>query len=151
MEFICQRSHQYEKRFLWDAHNCEESLDEEELGVSTNYLNHWNDLVDLWYLGMQVLANLLTQLPWITEFIMETGWPQEVIRILNKVRRGGIVSSSTKTSLEELLCALIKSGNKDVHDEFRKSGVIAVCQTHQLKDLATLISGGNRQPKGKDS
>ena len=56
-----------------------------------------------------------------------------------------------KTSLEELLCSLIKSGNKDVHDEFRKCNVIAVCQTHQLKDLATLISGGNRQPKGKDS
>ena len=138
-------------RFLWDAHNCEESLDEEELGVSTNYLNHWNDLVDLWYLGMQVLANLITQIPWITEFVMETGWPLEVLRTLSKVRRGGIVSSSAKTSLEDLLCSLIKSGNKDVHDEFRKCNVIAVCQTHQLKDLATLISGGNRQPKGKDS
>ena len=46
---------------MWDAHNCEESLDEEELGVSSNYLNYWNDLVDLWYLGMQVLANLLMQ------------------------------------------------------------------------------------------
>ena len=93
----------------------------------------------------------MLQIPWVAEFIMESGWPQEVIRTMNKVRRGGIVSSSTKTSLEELLCALIKTGNKDVHDEFRKCGVIAVCQTHQLKDLATLISGGNRQPKTKDS
>ena len=137
-------------RFFWDAHNCEESLDEEELGVSSNYLNHWNDLVDLWYLGMQVLANLLTQVPWICEFVMETGWPQEVIHTLNKVRRGGIESPSTKSSLEELLCSLINGGGKDAHEEFRKSGVIAACQTHQLKDLATLISGGNRQ-KGKDS
>ena len=82
---------------------------------------------------------------------METGWPQEVIRTLNKVRRGGIESLSTKLSLEEMLCALIKGGGKDVHEEFRKNSVIAVCQTHQLKDLATLISGGNRQPKGKES
>jgi len=138
-------------RFLWDAHNCEESLDEEELGVSSNYLNHWNDLVDLWYLGMQVLAHLLTQIPWIAEFVMESGWPQEVIRTLDKVRRGGIESSSAKSSLEELLCALVKGGGKEVHDEFRKNGVIAVCQTHQFKDLATLISGGNRQQKGKES
>ena len=54
-------THAFHPRFLWDAHNCEESLDEEELGVSSNYLNHWNDLVDLWYLGMQVLASLLTE------------------------------------------------------------------------------------------
>ena len=60
----------YISRFLWDAHNCEESLDEEELGVSTNYLNHWNDLVDLWYLGMQVLANLLTQVLLESNYIL---------------------------------------------------------------------------------
>ena len=82
---------------------------------------------------------------------METGWPQEVIRTLHKVRPGGIESPSTKSSMEDLLCALIKGGGKEVHEEFRKNEVIAVCQTHQLKDLATLISGGNRQQQGKDS
>ena len=60
-DFMSNIQYSYKFRFLWDAHNCEESLDEEELGVSSNYLNHWDDLVDLWYLGMQVLANLLTQ------------------------------------------------------------------------------------------
>ena len=42
-------------RFLWDAHNCEEAREEEELVVSTPYIEHWNELIDLWYLGMQVL------------------------------------------------------------------------------------------------
>ena len=41
-------------RFLWDAHNCEEAREEEELVVSTPYIEHWADLIDLWYLGMQV-------------------------------------------------------------------------------------------------
>ena len=41
-------------RFLWDAHNCEEAREEEELVVSTPYIEHWNELIDLWYLGMQV-------------------------------------------------------------------------------------------------
>ena len=48
-------------RFLWDAHNCEESLNEDELGISANYLDHWNDLSDLWFLGMQVLNSLMPQ------------------------------------------------------------------------------------------
>ena len=45
-------------RFLWDAHNCEEAREEEELVVSTPYIEHWNDLIDLWYLGMQVNLSL---------------------------------------------------------------------------------------------
>ena len=31
-----------------------EQEEEEELVVSTPYIEHWNDLIDLWYLGMQV-------------------------------------------------------------------------------------------------
>ena len=50
-------------RFLWDAHNCEESLSEDELGISANYLDYWNDLNDLWFLGMQVLNSLMPQVP----------------------------------------------------------------------------------------
>jgi len=140
-------------RFLWDAHNCEESLDEEDLQVSSNYYNDWADLVDLWYLGMQVLSSLFAEVSWIAEFVMETGWPTHVIRTLTKVRRGGIESNLTKNSYEELLCCLARPGSgagaasvSTVHEEFRKAGVIAVCQTHQLKDLATLISSG---PNGK--
>ena len=47
-------------RFLWDAHNCEEAREEEELVVSTPYIEHWNDLIDLWYLGMQVGTSVQT-------------------------------------------------------------------------------------------
>ena len=47
-------------RFLWDAHNTDES-EEEEYSVSNSSLPYWNDLIDLWYLGMQVLSSLLPQ------------------------------------------------------------------------------------------
>ena len=47
-------------RFLWDAHNCEEAREEEELVVSTPYIEHWNELIDLWYLGMQVATLHIT-------------------------------------------------------------------------------------------
>ena len=54
--------------------------------VSSNYYNDWGDLVDLWYLGMQVLSSLFAEVPWIAEFVMETGWPAHVITTLSKVR-----------------------------------------------------------------
>jgi hypothetical protein len=57
-------------RFLWDAHNCEESLNEDELGISANYLDYWNDLGDLWFLGMQVLNGIIPQVRFPSEFIL---------------------------------------------------------------------------------
>ena len=56
-------------RFLWDAHNCEEAREEEELVVSTPYIEHWNELIDLWYLGMQV-ASLLTGISKVHKFVL---------------------------------------------------------------------------------
>ena len=47
-------------RFLWDAHNNDEA-EEDDYGVSNTYLAYWNELIDLWYLGMQVLSSLLPQ------------------------------------------------------------------------------------------
>lgn len=48
-------------RFLWDAHNTEEAPHEDEYEVSKCYVPYWNDIIDLWYLGMQVLSSLLAQ------------------------------------------------------------------------------------------
>ena len=59
-------------RFLWDAHNVDESPDEDEYSVSSNYLPYWNDLIDLWYLGMQVLSSLLSQVNQLASLVLNT-------------------------------------------------------------------------------
>ena len=49
-------------RFLWDAHNCEDSPADAEmqLGVSFAYVERWSDdLEQLWFLGMQILNSLM--------------------------------------------------------------------------------------------
>ena len=48
-------------RFLWDAHNCEDSPADSsmQLGVSFAYVERWNDLEQLWFLGMQILNSLM--------------------------------------------------------------------------------------------
>jgi len=125
-------------RFLWDAHNCEEAREEEELVVSTPYIEHWNDLIDLWYLGMQVLSNVLGVIPWVIDFIVDSGWAQEIVRTLGKVKTTGI-ERGTLSAFEDFLCALIR-GSFDVTDVLKDNGVISVCQQHQLKDLSTAIA-----------
>merc|ERR1712110_793913 len=101
-------------RFLWDAHNCEEAREEEELVVSTPYIEHWNDLIDLWYLGMQVLANVLGVVPWVIDFIVDSGWAQEIVRTLGKVRTSGVEPGTPAEGAEfSHLCLRLSEEEED--------------------------------------
>ena len=46
-------------RFFWDAHFCNENRSPVELSVSLEYIEHWEDIEELWFLGMQVFSSLL--------------------------------------------------------------------------------------------
>ena len=70
-------------RFLWEAHNCEDSPADAEvqLGVSFAYVERWEsgDLEQLWFLGMQILNSLMGPVSqWGT-----------ILRGVGKVRRVG--------------------------------------------------------------
>ena len=70
---------------------------------------------------------------------MESGWAQEIINNLFKVRRGGL-DIGVKAAFDDLLSSLVASRGQEVIEEFQKCGVIQVCQTHMLKELARAIA-----------
>ena len=70
---------------------------------------------------------------------MESGWAQEIISDLSKVRRGGL-EIGVKAAFDDLLTSLVASRGQEVIDEFQKCGVIQVCQTHTLKELARAVA-----------
>jgi len=137
-------------RFLWDAHNCEEAREEEELVVSTPYIEHWNDLIDLWYLGMQVLSNVLQMIPWLTDFIVDSGWAQEIVRTLGKVRPSSGIERGTLSAFEDFLSALIR-GSPEVADKLNEMGISAVCQVHKMKELTSVLQSVERQNKSSSA
>ncbi|KAJ0173704.1 hypothetical protein K1T71_010853 [Dendrolimus kikuchii] len=73
-------------RFLWDAYNVDESNDPNALVVSMAYKEHWNEIADLWFLGMQTMSGVLTIVPWISEFAIESGWAEGIAEMLTKVK-----------------------------------------------------------------
>ncbi|KAK4300039.1 hypothetical protein Pmani_027741 [Petrolisthes manimaculis] len=75
-------------RFLWDAHNTEESDDNATLVVCDQYRRHWDDLADLWYLGIHTLGHLLPGDTVMVDFLVCSGWPQSIIHTLIQVRGG---------------------------------------------------------------
>jgi hypothetical protein len=83
------------------------------------------------------------QLTWIGDFVMESGWAQEVVKTLAKVRKDGL-ESSVLSAYEDFLCSIIKSNGNVVSEELLSAGLIDVCHAHKLKDLAVQISTGKR-------
>ena len=77
---------------------------------------------------------------------MESGWAQEIHTNLSKVKRGGI-DIGVKAAFDDLLSSLVNAGGQEVIDEFQKLGVIQVCQTHMLKELARSISNSASKNK----
>jgi hypothetical protein len=53
-------------RFLWDAYTIDESNDPESLVVSITYKEFWNEIAELWFLGMQTMSGIIQQIPWIS-------------------------------------------------------------------------------------
>ena len=100
---------------------------------------------------LQVLSNVLGVVPWVIDFIVDSGWAQEIVRYqelplhdiealaylrnlnlrhlcrtLGKVKTTGI-ERGTLSAFEDFLCALIR-GSFDVTDVLKDNGVISVCQ-----------------------
>lgn len=136
-DFTIYRFVQTTVRFLWDAHNIEESRDYATFVVSSKYEFHWGSLMDLWFLGMHTLSLLLPEIPWLCDFLIESEWPQTIIVTLLSVREGGM-DPGLKSAFEDFLCLLAKS-SKRAYARLQEKGVEQVCRNHKMEDLSKVF------------
>ncbi|XP_028982310.1 neurochondrin homolog [Diachasma alloeum] len=118
-------------RFLWDAYVVDESSDPTELVVAMFYKEHWMEIMELWFLGMQTMAGVFALIPWLTEFAIESGWIEGMIEILKKVRIGSL-PPNVKSAYEDLLCHLVKA-DSNVVSVLKKNGALTL--TEELTQL----------------
>ncbi|XP_012269642.1 neurochondrin homolog [Athalia rosae] len=126
-------------RFLWDAYIVDESNDPTELVVSIAYKEHWMEIMELWFLGMQTMAGVLQQIPWLSEFAIESGWAEGIIETLKKVKVGGL-QPNVKSAYEDLLCHLV-TADDSVAAVLKKSGALTVCRMHRMMELGKHLFG----------
>lgn len=126
-------------RFLWDAFNVDESNDAEALVVSMEYKKYWMDLMELWFLGMQTISVVLTHIPWISEFIVETGWAQGMVETLRRVRVGTL-PPNTRHAYEDFLLHLAKT-NSEVVPVLKDLDILTVCRNHLFMELGKFLFG----------
>ncbi|MPC25098.1 neurochondrin homolog isoform X2 [Portunus trituberculatus] len=133
-DFTIFRFVQSTVRFLWDSHNVEESRDYATLVVSSKYESDWGSLMDIWFLGMHTLSFLLPIIPWLSDFLMESEWPQTIVATLLTVREGGL-DVGLKSALEDFLSLLCRSSNT-ANNVLQEKGVLQVCKNHKLEELS---------------
>lgn len=126
-------------RFLWDAYVIDEGNDPTELVVAMSYKEHWMELMELWFLGMQTMAGVLQVVPWLSQFTLESGWAEEIIETLKKVKIGGL-QPNVKSAFEDLLCHLVKADNS-VGSVLKKCGALTVCRNHRMMELGKHLFG----------
>lgn len=126
-------------RFLWDAYNIDESNDPSALVVSITYKEFWSELSEIWFLGMQTIGAILPMIPWLSEFIIESGWAEGIIRTLNRVRPDA-VPSNIKAVYEDFLSQLVEV-NSTVSGVLKKADALRACRTHRLMELGKRLFG----------
>ncbi|KAF2366626.1 Neurochondrin, partial [Trinorchestia longiramus] len=120
-------------RFLWDAHNVEESLDYATLVVSQKYRILWDELMELWHLGMHNLMMLLAPIPWLCDFLLECEWPQTIIQTLAQVKIDG-VEAGFKTVIEDMLCMMVRC-SEPAKRTLKQAEAVRVAKLHEMESL----------------
>ncbi|XP_044728668.1 neurochondrin homolog [Chrysoperla carnea] len=126
-------------RFLWDAYIVDESNDPTALVVAMAYKENWSDLMELWFLGMQTMSGVIAQIPWLSEFCIESGWCEGIIDTLKKVKLGSL-QPNVKLAYEDFLCQLVDA-NEAVIAVLKKCDALKVCRNHRFMDLGKKLFG----------
>lgn len=131
-------------RFLWDAYTVDENTTNSryalgQLVVTMTYKEAWIELQELWFLGMQNLSGILTLVPWISEFAIESGWPEGIINMLVKIKPGSL-PTNVKYAYEDLLCRLIDA-NGDLIGTLKKNDALTACRGHKFMELGKKLFG----------
>ncbi|XP_009067681.1 PREDICTED: neurochondrin, partial [Acanthisitta chloris] len=74
-------------RFLSQAHTAEAdpSRDGLAVAVSPAYRSAWDDIRELWFLGMQALAGCIPLLPWLPRTVLRARWLEGISELLSRV------------------------------------------------------------------
>lgn len=126
-------------RFLWDAYVVDESNDPTALVLSMQYKEHWAEINELWFLGMQTMSGILSVVPWISDFAIESGWAEGIIETLKKVKIGTL-PANVKSAYEDFLCQLV-GANASVAPVLKKADALRVCRNHRLMELGKRLFG----------
>ncbi|KAM4044546.1 neurochondrin isoform 1-T3 [Anomaloglossus baeobatrachus] len=94
-------------KFLSRSHVLSSQPDEEKphIALSDGYAQAWEDISELWFLGVQAFSACLPLLPWLCSLVLTSGWLQSILCLLDMVSPES-VNLELVTVLQALLTQL---------------------------------------------
>lgn len=66
----------------------------------------WEEVSELWRLGLQALGGCVSAKPWITTLIRDEGWLQNILSLLES--SSSLPDPHSQQAFEEALCAIVR-------------------------------------------
>ncbi|XP_066529631.1 neurochondrin [Hoplias malabaricus] len=98
----------------------------------------WEEVNELWRLGLQALAGCVRANDWITTLVREEGWLQNTLSLL--VSSSGLPDLHSQQALEEALCAIAGQCplcQKDISESMKREGE---CTLHLMAKLRKVLT-----------
>ncbi|NXC85865.1 NCDN protein, partial [Cercotrichas coryphoeus] len=100
-------------RFLSEAHTAQAdpSSDGLAVAVSPSYVSAWDDICELWFLGMQALAGCIPLFPWLPHAVLQARWLQALSQLLSRVAPSS-VDFELVTAFQAVLVELARASEQ---------------------------------------
>ncbi|KAG8451425.1 hypothetical protein GDO86_003583 [Hymenochirus boettgeri] len=98
--------------FLKNSHValCLTDTGKQSVTLSKNYADVWEDISELWFLGVQAFSNCIQRLPWLCTLVLKSGWLQDTLHLLDNISPKS-VDSDLVTALQSMLTELAKNSS----------------------------------------
>ncbi|XP_072040851.1 neurochondrin-like [Amphiura filiformis] len=117
-----------------NSHQCGKSG---QCEIAPTYQQHWEDITELWMLGMQLLSECVGVFPWFAGLFLQYDWMTTTVKLLTNVAGGGL-DEETCTMYGVVLSSLCKHLS-DVHSQLNQANGLELARKHNMLDLAVVL------------
>ncbi|XP_033095718.1 neurochondrin-like [Anneissia japonica] len=103
--------------------------------VSEHYQPFWQDIMELWYLGLQVLTACISLVPWLSDVIFETEMINQAAKILCNCKN---VQPDLRTLYGAMLSELSKH-NASALARIKQLNGMDIARMHKLEELGIIL------------
>ncbi|OCT92091.1 hypothetical protein XELAEV_18015148mg [Xenopus laevis] len=98
--------------FLSHSHvpSCQTDAGKPVITLSESYSEAWEEISELWFLGVQAFSSCVHLLPWLSALVLRSSWLQDTLCLLDNVSPKS-VDSDLVTALQGMLTELAQSSS----------------------------------------
>ncbi|KAI0210117.1 Neurochondrin [Lamellibrachia satsuma] len=108
------------------------------MGISEGYEPYWDDLSELWFIGMQTLSACVSLFPSLATIVLQAGWLPSLLKLLLDVKGRG-VTADVVTSYQGFLCSLTCSSilsRQVIHEK----GGLQMARLYEMEELERILN-----------